>query len=408
MTEYNSKLSKLLEEIKIQVEDSIERYKSSIEENDKSSFRNAYIPKKNDYLNSLRKGIERRNFNRAIDFFVTGKEVIPEKINPELIEVESKGITSDVFKLATSFWSVPPSPGYGRRIRFLVIDKQNNRLIGIFAIGDPVISLKARDSWIGWDQKQKHKRLSSIMDGYVIGSVPPYNYLLGGKLITSLIASKEVSESFYNKYANKESEYKQTRESSGTKSNGLALVTISSALGKSSIYNRVRLGDNVNLLKTGTKQNKIDPGFSLGFGHFHITNEIYKSIIEYFKITNNPIYSANRFGDGANFKIRVISEFFRIAEINRDKLKHNVKREIFVMPLAKNYKEYLIGKDNKLIKRNSSVNEISEMALGRWIIPRSKRIIESKLNLYKPTDWVEDNIYKSFNWYGINNLKLFR
>ena len=36
----------------------------------------------------------------------------------------------------------------------------------------------------------------SMMDGYVVGAVPPYNMLLAGKLVTSLIASREVADVF--------------------------------------------------------------------------------------------------------------------------------------------------------------------------------------------------------------------
>ena len=78
------------------------------------------------------------------------------------------------------------------------------------------------------------------MDAYVLGAVPPYNTLLGGKLIASLARTSDVVEAFDAKY----------RDSVGIISNKqkkarLAAITTSSALGRSSIYNRLKLGGHL-------------------------------------------------------------------------------------------------------------------------------------------------------------------
>ena len=74
------------------------------------------------------------------------------------------------------------------------------------------------------------------MDAYVLGSVPPYNRLLGGKFIALSTISQEVREDFSNKYRGLE-----TIIDRGKKQASLVLVTTTSALGKSSVYNRVSL-----------------------------------------------------------------------------------------------------------------------------------------------------------------------
>ena len=81
---------------------------------------------------------------------------------------------------------VPPTSGLRKRgTRYLVEDRSNGKLIGIFALGDPVAGMGARDKWIGWNAEQRRNRLSSVLDAYVCGAAPPYNRLLGGKLITA-------------------------------------------------------------------------------------------------------------------------------------------------------------------------------------------------------------------------------
>ena len=165
-----------------------------------------------------------------------GFEVDSVTIQPHLVQVKSGTPESDLFRLATLQWSIPVSQGYGRRLRFLVKDRANDKLIGLFALGDPVFNLRARDAWIGWDQAGRRERLVNVMDAYVVGAVPPYSMLLGGKLVTSLMASKEVSEIFEERYGDKRGTI------SGTQKNArLAMITVTSALGKSSMYNRLKL-----------------------------------------------------------------------------------------------------------------------------------------------------------------------
>jgi hypothetical protein len=63
---------------------------------------------------------------------------------------------------------VPVSNGFGRRLRYLVWDNHNNKLIGIIAIGDPVFNLSVRDTLIDWDAKARGERLVNLMDAYVL------------------------------------------------------------------------------------------------------------------------------------------------------------------------------------------------------------------------------------------------
>src|SRR3546814_18344755 len=84
--------------------------------------------------------------------------------------------------MASLYWQVPVSDGYGRRMRFLVWDQAHGKLIGIFALGDAVFNQAARDAVIGWDHHRRSAALVNLMDAYVLGALPPYSHLLGGKL----------------------------------------------------------------------------------------------------------------------------------------------------------------------------------------------------------------------------------
>ncbi len=85
---------------------------------------------------------------KLIKFFASGNEVIPDKISPVLERVKSGTWQGDLFRLAALTWSVPVSSGFGRRLRYLVWDESNGKLIGLIAIGDPVFNLAVRDSFL--------------------------------------------------------------------------------------------------------------------------------------------------------------------------------------------------------------------------------------------------------------------
>lgn len=308
--------------------------------------------------------------HRLLGRFAYGHEVVPERISPRLIEVRSGTEDGNLFRLATALWSVPVSRGYGRRMRFLVVDGQNDKLIGLFALGDPVFNMRVRDQWIGWDAKIRAKRLVNVMDAYVVGAVPPYSQLLGGKLVTSLIGSDVVSSRFEARYAGRVGEI-----SKEVKNPKLALVTVTSALGRSSIYNRVKLAGLVELVKLGSTN---------GWGHFHVSDDLFQRMRALLAHDQHKYASGHQYGDGPNWKIRVIREALERIGMDGDLLRHGIAREVFAMPLADNFKPYLRGETDELLQKRQTVCDITTAALQRWMVPRADR--NREFLVAKPTD----------------------
>ena len=87
--------------------------------------------------------------NRLLKRIADGTEVIPSKIHPRLVEVKPDSEDELLFRYIGLHWAIPVSSGYGRRLRFLVIDDQNDKVIGLIGLGDPVFNLAVRDQWIG-------------------------------------------------------------------------------------------------------------------------------------------------------------------------------------------------------------------------------------------------------------------
>ena len=129
-----------------------------------------------------------------------GTDVNPEHIDPTITPVITQH-DKDLWKYASLTWSVPVSEGYGRRTKFLVRDRQNGKLIAIFALGDPVIALGPRDDTIGWTKEQRHNRLYNVFDAFVLGAIDPYRQLLAGKLVALCALANETRTFLTNKYS---------------------------------------------------------------------------------------------------------------------------------------------------------------------------------------------------------------
>ncbi len=295
-----------------------------------------------------------------LKYFASGHEVSPAKIAPRLHLIDPDTWESDLFRLASLTWSVPVSQGYGRRMRFLVWDEYNCKLIGIFALGSPVFNLKVRDERIGWKAKQREEQLVNVMDAHVLGALPPYNTLLGGKMVACLIRSREVRDAFTKKYKN----YKGII-SGKRKSASLVLVTTSSALGPSAVYDRLRLNGQWYYESIG---------FTSGWGHFHVPDKLFEQMRQYLALRRHRYSKNHQYGSGPNWRLRTIKTTLQMIGLSPNLLRHGINREVFVCKLASNAERFLRGEVNRPYYKNLlSVREIGELTLERWVIPRAER-----------------------------------
>jgi hypothetical protein len=326
----------------------------------KERVRLLHAQQRRDRLESA-KALLDRCLHDNLMYFASGSEVRPERIKPRLELVESGTTAADLFRIASLTWSVPVSQGYGRRMRFLVWDSAAEKLIGIFALGDPVFNLRVRDDFVGWTAEERAERLVDVMDAYVLGSVPPYSLLLGGKLIASLLRTTDIRDAFWSRYKNSCGVISGIR-----KSPSLVMISTTSALGRSSVYNRVRL-NGIEYLRS--------VGFTSGYGHFHVDGDLFGDIREYLRLVNHPYAADYRFGKGPNWKFRAIRAAFELIGVNRGVLQHGLGREVFVCTLARNAERVLRNQDtNPDYGDLLSASKVSELALDRWICPRAARM----------------------------------
>lgn len=310
-------------------------------------------------------GSLKRHEDRLLSRFAAGAEVDPTAIAPRLRLVTPGSEDELLFRYARLHWSVPVSAGYGRRLRFLVIDEQSDKLIGLIGLGDPVIRLGPRDRWIGWGSQAIARNLRHVMDAFVLGAVPPYNRLLGGKLVAMLAASTEVRDAFRARYGG------TTGRISGEPFSGeLALITTQSALGRSSLYNRLAVPGSTAYIRVGETS---------GSGEFHFSNGVYADLRELAREHVAPSAKHEAWGEGFRNRREVVRAALKLLDLNPDLVYHGVKREIYCVPLASNTREFLRGEHDALDHWTQSAELIAQWFRERWLLPRAARI----------TDWRE-------------------
>ncbi len=221
-----------------------------------------------------------------------------------------------------------------------------------------------------------------MMDIIICGAVAPYNTLLGGKLVCMMLTSPEVVKFYRARYEKQASIIASSiKGDTVIRSPNLVLLATTSLYGVgSSQYNRVR----VPVAEAGGKGDAVieykELGMSLGYGSYHFS----KVSIDYLN-TLIPRGALPRkvnsiFGEGVNPLMRKLRDGLAHVRLPADELlMHGNSRVVYGIPLAKNFREVLLGMDSKPKYFLSTANgqKHTEM-LGsywrkRWLMGRITR-----------------------------------
>lgn len=289
-------------------------------------------------------------------FFANGADITPAKIKPTLLLVTEKW-QHDLFRLARYTWALPYSQGFGRRMRYLLIDESNEKLMGVFALQSPPISFPARDRLFTYPEGKKTELVNQTMDIHTLGAVPPYGRLLGGKLAALAAVSNEVRQDYKEKYSGRVTEMEKRKIPAN-----LVALTTTSAFGRSSIYNR---------LKYKGMPIGISIGFTEGFGSFHLMNlyPLFKEFLESEGVKTNGGY-----GTGPRRKWQIMRAALERLGLPGDLLKHGVKREAFLFPLINDLENYMNGTESQPKYNDLPFQDLAEFWKERWLLPRSARV----------------------------------
>jgi CBS domain-containing protein len=287
-------------------------------------------------------------------------QVDVEAFSPRLVEVGRDSADELVFRWAALHWSIPVSSGYGRRLRFLVVDDANDKLVGLIGLGDPVFAMAARDNWVGWDRLTRGRMLHHVAEAFVLGAVPPYANLLAGKLVAMLATSDEVRDAWQAKYGGR------TSLIAGEQRDGrLAMLTTTSALGRSSIYNRLRFGPENQVFRS--------VGETRGSGEFQFSDGLHSAITDFALEFCEPTAKDARWGTGFRNRREVVKKALPALGFSDRLMYHGVRREVFVAPMAVNADRFLRGEDPLLEAAPLPASWIADWCRWRWMRRRTTR-----------------------------------
>jgi hypothetical protein len=135
-----------------------------------------------------------------------------------------------------------------------------------------------------------------------------------------------------------------------------------SALGRSSIYNRLRFHDRLLFESLG---------YSQGSGEFHFSNGLYGAISEYAGRHCEATAKKTRWGTGFRNRREVIRKCLNKIGLPGDLLYHGIQREVYAIAQARNTREFLRGEHKKLLWHDESVADLFSWFRSRWLLPRA-------------------------------------
>ncbi|MGB7581948.1 MAG: Druantia anti-phage system protein DruA [Sedimentisphaerales bacterium] len=306
---------------------------------------------------ALHSNFLRQHFNLVRSYNRDGKDIIPEQIELELREVQPESFEEIIFRWWNFvWWSIPYQHPYGRQLRFLLWDKKHDCPFGLISLQSPILKMSVRDKALNLPNSELDLWVNKSMHAQRVGALPPYNELLGGKMVALALTANEVREAYKNRYANYISIIKKQ-----TLKPELLFITTTSAFGKSSLYNRLKYNGEIvaDCL-----------GYTQGTGSFHIPEKLYEELLIF--LEREGIDIARGYGNGPSRKLRLLS--LGLSRLGLPSFEcHGIKREFYLFPLAKNLRN-VIHNGKRAISFNRPFEALLTYWKKRWALPRADRM----------------------------------
>jgi hypothetical protein len=288
-----------------------------------------------------------------------GQDISPEAIDLELREVKANSFEERIFKWWNFvWWSIPYQRSYGRQMRFLLWDNTHDAPFGLICLHSPILKMSVRDKSLGIPAKDLDIWVNRSMAAQRVGALPPYNRLLGGKLVALTLTSNEVRDAYKRKYRKSVSIIKGRKLRPE-----LLFITTTSAFGRSSLYNRLNLNGEVVAERLG---------YTMGSGSFHVPETLYQELLEF--LNEKGVNTSRGYGHGPSRKLKLLSVAFRFLNLPDFEF-HGIKRECYLFSFEENLRE-VIAKGRKPRWIDRPFYELVEYWKERWALPRALRMPE--------------------------------
>lgn len=276
-----------------------------------------------------------------------------ENLNPKVVPVNIDNTDWTVLRIFCHSAEFNQSPG--RYMKFLVTDGNENtfgempRYLGFIAIASDVITIKDRDSYIGWshENRVKEKRIDHSAIATCVAPTQPFGYNFnGGKLIAALTTCKTVRNRWQELYDTL-----------------MVGMTVTSLYGSFSQYTNLKWWHDCGksagkiLLKPDEK-------------HYQIWHEwLKKNRSE--KYEKNMTQKEGVSGPVTSAKLRILSMIFDAVDLKIKNYVHGHSRGVYYSTFYENSKQFFQNKikEDQLILKNLYQRDID--AIMEYWRPRA-------------------------------------
>ena len=217
---------------------------------------------------------------------------------------------------------------------------------------------------------------SRVADVSICGAIPPYNEILGGKLVALLLASREVHDAYSNRYSAQISVIaSQMAGRPVSKPADLRILTTTSLYGVgSSQYNRLSLkAAHHPGLCADVSWGAIGKSFTGGFGTLHLGAETAQALRSMAETQHVSRRINNRFGEGTSPRLRQIREGLDVLGLDSDIILHHATPRLFyACELGVGSRNALLGMAAADFRAETS-EAIREAWRQRWLAARCQR-----------------------------------
>lgn len=215
---------------------------------------------------------------------------------------------------------------------------------------------------------------TNMMDIIVCGAVPPYNHLLGGKLVSLLMLSREIRVAYENRYRGRVSIIASgMRGSPVLRDPSLVLIGTTSLYHVgSSQYNRLQIpSETADDGAAGSKIGYLPVGTTEGYGSVYISDMTVRAMERWLEKDGRKQRVSTKFGAGTSPRMRLIRTGLQSLGVHADLvLKHDFKRIVYVVELARNARRFLLGQDDHpsyYFNHPESTKTLVEYWRKRWL-----------------------------------------
>lgn len=215
---------------------------------------------------------------------------------------------------------------------------------------------------------------SRIAELNVCGAIPPYNHIMGGKLVALSAFSNELQKEYKKRYSKQASEIASAMAGRIIyKPSSLEMVTTTSLYGsRSSQYNRLHLR-KIDFPELPFDLRWEAKGLTEGEGTFHFSNET-SAVLNEYAASKSFKHVNNKFGEGTGAKLRKLRSAISDLGLDNSKImNHGQQRLFLVAALTPNAIENLWDFKKKRISQKVDFEIISNAWLQRWVEARIQK-----------------------------------